>query len=1134
MRTEFEHRVLVLFAAAIILVAAIAGTMWKASHDAVEAGQEASRTLHSLDALAGARAALYAIESSVRGFLVSANPQRLSERDTARSSLEEMLEEIEKVTYRNAAQAEQARSLRRAIDTRIADLDRTIEIRQNDGLDAVRAHIARTPQRETAREDPFAVLERMEGHERRAHAAREREEERARAIAIAAAAGVMLAIVALLAVTYALIRRQFTVIRFAREQSEEASRTRKALLDAADVSMISVDAAGTIVSFNPAAERMLGYAAAELIGSATPERIHDAEEIAKRAAELSSELGETVPPGFEVFAARARRGLPDGREWTYVRKNGSRLNVQLSVSALRDANGRVSGFLGVATDITSRKAAEQALREERNRLDLALTATGLAMWDADGLSGRVSLDQRWAAMLGAPPAATVTTVRDLLLLVPSDHHERLLAAALDAVRGRTPEYRIEHPVRARGGEWRWIESYGKVVARDAAGRATRVIGINADITARKRAELALAASEAELRLITEHVPAMIGHYDNAEICLFANSAHAARFGLTAEGIHGRPLRSIVGREAYRTIEPFVRRVLGGEMVQYERSYLASKDDERTAATTLVPGKDSIGRIAGFYVMMVDITERKRTEQALLAAKNAAELANRAKDAFLATMSHEIRTPLNGMLGMLELLALSRLEAADREAVGMALDSGRSLVRIIDDVLDHAKIEAGKVEIRPEPVSIAALLRRIANTYAAVASAKNLALSHKVDPRISPALLADPLRLTQILGNFISNAIKFTASGSVEARAELVERGGGSETVRISVQDTGIGIAAQAQQRLFRPFEQAAADTSRMYGGTGLGLSISRRLAEMMGGSIELESAPGAGTTISLLVTLPVSNVPPQEDVPATTERGSAGRFLATARVLAVDDHPINLNVLVRQLAALGLKAQTAADGREALDLWQGQSFAAILVDCNMPGMDGYAFARAVREIEAGSGRPRTPILGWTANVLAEAAALCRAAGMDDVVTKPASLPVLKEALARWLPIGTSALPEGVGTGGTQPGTAPLDFGELDKVAASAADRDEILQDFMAQTRSDLAQLEAAVSRKDFAACSRIAHRMKGAARMVGAQELSGESGAIEHAARGGAVPGVDAIRAAVERLAAWLDEAARTEREEKR
>jgi signal transduction histidine kinase/DNA-binding NarL/FixJ family response regulator len=486
------------------------------------------------------------------------------------------------------------------------------------------------------------------------------------------------------------------------------------------------------------------------------------------------------------------------------------------------------------------------------------------------------------------------------------------------------------------------------------------------------------------------------------------------------------------------------------------------------------------------------------------AEAEARQANAAKDHFLATMSHEIRTPLSGMLGMLELLGISKLDAQQRQFLDAARDSGTGLVRIIDDVLDHAKIQAGKLAIRVEPVSIAQVVARVTTTYFAVASAKDLTLKEKVDPRLSPALMADPLRVSQILGNFLSNAIKFTDKGNIEIRVELVERAGGMETVRLSVKDPGIGISAEAQRRMFQPFEQAGVDTSRLYGGTGLGLSISRRLAEMMGGEITMQSEIGRGTTMSLTLTLPVSAAAAVVMTSDSSSRreGAPAPSGQDPLALAVDDHPTNRRLLTGQLNALGLRVQAASGAKEALEFWRAARPSLVITDCNMPEMDGYELARAIRQAESEQSLPRTPIIAWTANVLPSAAAQCHAAGMDDVLTKPADLAKLKETLARWV-----ALPS-AGASASQikqlrgaPVAAPIDWNQLATIAANDAEGVEILEDFLAQTRADLQELEHAIGKQDLAAAARIAHRIKGASRIVGANGLAMVSETMEEAAR---------------------------------
>jgi signal transduction histidine kinase/CheY-like chemotaxis protein len=411
----------------------------------------------------------------------------------------------------------------------------------------------------------------------------------------------------------------------------------------------------------------------------------------------------------------------------------------------------------------------------------------------------------------------------------------------------------------------------------------------------------------------------------------------------------------------------------------------------------------------------------RRERAIIeklrASKTAADAGNEAKSGFLAMMSHEIRTPMNGVLGMLEILSLTKLDADQRASLSVMRDSGDSLLRIIDDILDFTKIEAGKLELQPEPASVAKMIDRICNIYSGSASGKGLLLRCHVDPAISPILSADPLRLQQILNNFVGNAIKFTNAGEITVRAELAGRRNGDEVVRFTVKDTGIGVSPEEMTKLFEPFTQAAAGSARRHGGTGLGLSICRKLATMMGGNVEMLSTPGVGTTMVLNVALPIpapSTValfaPHASTISAdvVAERRHAPEVMQAedekTLILLVDDHPVNRMVMARQVSMLGYAAETAEDGFAALDLWSTGRFALLITDCNMPEMDGYELARRIREVEARKGLPRTPIIACTANAMGGEAEKCLAAGMDDYIAKPTQIPQLAEKLDRWLPL----------------------------------------------------------------------------------------------------------------------------------
>ena len=533
----------------------------------------------------------------------------------------------------------------------------------------------------------------------------------------------------------------------------------------------------------------------------------------------------------------------------------------------------------------------------------------------------------------------------------------------------------------------------------------------------------------------------------------------------------------------------------------------------------------------YIAIRADISQRKDAELALVAAKTTAELANHTKDSFLATMSHEIRTPLGGLLGMLELLGFTPLNNDQRDTLRAAHESGRSLLRIVNDILDWSKIEAGKLELAPEATSIQQLLSSVVNTYARVASAKSLILECHVDERLREAHIVDPLRLSQILNNFVSNALKFTRKGRVTVRAERTGHDDEHDQIHFSVQDTGIGMDLDVQQRLFQNFSQGNAEIARMYGGTGLGLAICRRLADLMQGKIGMESEPGKGSTFFITLTLPVSADSPytaQEHgfLPSPVPEYALTHTPPPAdapSILVVDDHPTNRKLLAIQLGLLGLQAETAENGDIALVMWQNGRYAAVITDCHMPKMDGYELAQQIRKIEAEQQRAYTPIVAWTANALPEEAKHCHEAGMDELLVKPAGMPHLKMVLSRWITSPLLLKTQSGNLDSTSTAIAPIDYSELDKLVSSAADKAEVLREFMTQSWSDLAALEAALTSRDFSVAARIAHRMKGASRMVGARELTAACLILQSTI--GKADHIHTVRSELDRLAAHLDKA---------
>ncbi|HEX6722136.1 MAG TPA: PAS domain-containing protein [Burkholderiaceae bacterium] len=648
---------------------------------------------------------------------------------------------------------------------------------------------------------------------------------------------------------------------------------------------------------------------------------------------------------------------------------------------------------------------------EREALERA--TAGVLLIDA----GRIVYANAQAAkLLGRPPGALIgLETADLLPADALARHRTALQNVLQHGGTAHNEYQLQRP----DGAWVAIAVSSSGIAYE--GR-TAALAVLHDIGGRLRADaelktrrdqlealvqertLALSRSEAFARTIADNLPGRIVYWDRDMRCLFANRGYCEWFGFKREDIVGRTVDVIFPATRWRPVEPQIQAALAGQTQTFERE---ETDQLGRPATTLVHflPDTAEGEVRGFYVFAMDITERKLANQRLQALndelvieRDKAQAAGRAKSAFLANMSHEIRTPMNAIIGLTHLMQRDTRDALGQQRLGKVADAAHHLLGIINDVLDLSKIDAGKIELEAVDFDLDEIIARSCSMVAGPAHAKGLQL--QVDSSDLPRhVRGDPTRLSQVLVNLLGNAVKFTEQGSVSLRGSLLAREGERLSLRFEVRDTGIGIEPERVGKLFDAFEQSDSSTTRRFGGTGLGLAVTRQLVELMGGEVGVHSTPGVGSTF--WVTVRVLPAPARPEPPDAAARVAAPpkRAQFHARVLLAEDNLINQEVARELLRAAGCEVDVADNGQRAVEMARAGGYDLILMDVQMPELDGI---EATRRIRALPGLSRLPIVAMTANAFSEDRAACLAAGMNDHVAKPVHAATLYDTLARWL------------------------------------------------------------------------------------------------------------------------------------
>ena len=624
--------------------------------------------------------------------------------------------------------------------------------------------------------------------------------------------------------------------------------------------------------------------------------------------------------------------------------------------------------------------------------------------------------------------------------------------------------------------------------------------VSAVLATRQRFAAELALQKAELALLAENVTDAILRVDADGVITYASPSVMAVLGLPPEDFIGNPLSERVHPDAAEEIAAVEHRLNSGEAekerITYRR-YLDSEDGEAVyiEADCAVARNAETGEQEGIVVSARDVTHRVLLERQLKRARSHAENAARAKAQFLANMSHEIRTPMNGVLGFAELLQRRELDEESARYAELIERSGRSMMMLLNDILDLSKIESGQLKVTNEPVDVAQLSADCVELHRAQAERKGVSLCIAPIVGIPKFISSDPLRLRQILLNLIGNAVKFTENGGIEVAVACEQT-----QLAISVEDSGIGIDESRLTMIFDPFVQAEGSTTRRYGGTGLGLSVSRQLAELLGGSLTVDSMPGIGSRFTLRIpTIEVDAI--EMPSPGQHRRATDIVLPPKGRILLAEDHDVNRLLVSAMLEDLGQDVTLAHDGIAAIDAaveahGSGEPFDLVLMDIQMPGCDGYAATREIRR--RGIGPDSLPIVALTANAYPEDVAAAKVAGMQAHLAKPLVFEDLAAALARWLPMR-------VVVGREQPETRIRRDSNVTKLPDTRSDH--AMSERWKQRRSEAIEaVDAAVRARAMEGVgieelARVVHKLAGTAGMFGEEELGSRAAALERALR---------------------------------
>jgi PAS domain S-box-containing protein len=856
--------------------------------------------------------------------------------------------------------------------------------------------------------------------------------------------------------TYSDITEKYTN-QEAIEQSELKNRL---IMNSALDAIITINSLGIITFWNPQAEKIFGWKESEVLGK---------------------KLSDTIIPSYH------KKGHESGMKHYLLSGEGPALNKLLELPAVNIhgkefpiefsiipvKHGDTEFFCSFIRDISDRKKNEEELKASKELWQFALEGTGDGVIEYNLESKDVFFSKQYSKLLGFKDGEFTNKVSDWLKRVHPEDHPVIAKLYTDYIENKIKSHQKEYRIRKKNGEYIWILDRGMVLTFTADKKPIRLIATHSDITERKLSEQALRIKEEKYRSILANMNLGLLEVDNDDIIQFANNSFCIMSGYHLEELIGEKAADLFLEKKRREIifNKNAQRKIGISDT-FEVPVLNKYGENKWWLISGAPRYDESGKLVGSIGIHLDITAQKKLEIDLTMARDAAQASTEAKETFLANMSHEIRTPMNAVLGMANQLNKTKLNANQKFFLNTIQSSADNLLIIINDVLDLSKIDSGKLSIENIGFEPSRIIEHVMQVMQHRAEEKGLKFINSfIDDDISPVLIGDPYRLSQVLLNLISNAIKFTHAGTIDVSCKVLLDHPDKQLLQATVSDTGIGMEIEFIDKIFEKFSQEDDSVSRKYGGTGLGMSISKELVELMGGKISVVSTKNEGTSVSFILGMKKGagiDLPQKETIETNTD------ILEGKNILITDDNEINRLIASTILKNFGARIFEAANGQEAIDWINSNKIDIVLMDVQMPVMDGINATEFIREHISKT----IPIIALTAFALKGDNQKCFDAGMNDYLSKPFEESQLLQIVAKWL--GKKYINTEIGNLNSSDVQEQLfDLSQLKIIARG--DHDFLLkmtQLFIEQTPAAIQEMVFAYHSADYRSVGEIAHRIK--------------------------------------------------------